>query len=132
MGRLKGSKNKNPSKADRDKDPYSGIPEEWVAKVRGTMDINELTKIVKETAVNDVVLRMAKKHDAELNEILEKKKTAETQYVEGAKLNKKKLEALVTRLTELGAEVPSIQDFIRNIQGMEEDAVTASIHMFTT
>lgn len=98
---------------------WSKLPEEWrEAQMAPSKTKEELLKEVSTTAINAVVLELAKEADEDLAQLKAQVANAGAVYSEGKKISKLKIEFILQTLQGRGENVPSISDFLR--QAREE------------
>lgn len=92
---------------------FKALPEDWRNDVLGTRSNEDVNKLIRDAAINTIVLKLAKESDPDLAALKEQLATATEMYKEGEKQNNLKIEFLVEVLRSRGVDVPSIEDFIK-------------------
>ncbi len=85
---------------------FKKLPEEFKNDVMGRKNPEELYKLIRESAINNVELGLARDQDEDLARIKEQKTVAEQVYTEGMKANSLKIEFIVECLKSQGIPIP--------------------------
>ena len=107
------------SAKDKQLKKFKKLPEDWRNDVLGTRSNEDINKLIRDAAINNIVLKLAKENDPDLAALKEQMATATEMYKAGEKENNLKIEFLVEVLRGRGVDVPSIEDFVR---GATKDA----------
>lgn len=108
---------------------FKKLDESWRNEMM-SRPTEEVNAAIRKSAIDNVVLAMAKELDEDLKRLQEELATARQQYTEGTKLNNIRIEFLVEVLRGRGVDVPSVEDFLEGakktskeeLEGIVKDA----------
>ena len=93
---------------------FESLGGEWCDAIKGK-DTEDLKKEAGKVAMAILALKLAQKADQDLANLKEQVQVANAVYKDGIKQNDIKIEYIVEQLHHRGVEIPSIDDFLRNV-----------------
>lgn len=103
---------------------FKKIDEDWRNDMM-SRDSEDLNKVIRDCAINNVVLALAKAADPDLARIAEELATAKAVYTDGTKANNLKIEFLVEVLRSQGVDIPDVSAFCKALA--KDDSAVPSV-----